>query len=122
MTVPETPALSPEQVLRLKRYMTVGGYDLAAQQFGLEGIMDALSSTGDLRLAAAELLEGLPSAAEAGALKRFKLDVLEFEYAAGKAVSTDWAALAQRLRAQVGGGGGGTSANPAPLLEPWGIG
>lgn len=97
-------ALTPEQIeTRLRRYMTPAGYELALTTFGESGIADAVAENGDrLRLAAAELLEGLPAATDStDSLSSFKLDVLEFKFRdASKA--TDWAGIASRLRTQEG--------------------
>ncbi|WP_339096195.1 hypothetical protein WDJ50_02580 [Deinococcus sp. VB142] len=79
-------------------------------------------NAGELRLAAATLLEGLPTNQDGG-LSSFKLDVLEFKFRDSKAVGTDWLAVAARLRAQAAEAGAGqVAANPAPFLEPWGVG
>lgn len=118
----DAPAVTLASVeVRLKRYMTVAGYALAMQVFGTDSIQDAVTDNGnDLRLAAAELLEGLPTeSAGGGDLKRFKLDALEFEYSTSKTVSADWGAIAKRLREQATDAG--ASMTFEPIIDEWGV-
>lgn len=116
-------ALTEQQTTRLRRYMTPAGYDLALSTFGERGILDAVSEHGDqLRLAAADLLEGLPSpSGEASGLSSFKLDVLEFKFQSSKAVSTDWLTIAARLREQAKTDAGLSSAVFGPVIDDWGV-
>lgn len=126
MTAPA--ALTEEQVTDLQVFMTPAGYQAALETFGEPVIARFVANRPDcLMLAAADLLDGLPPAAgaDAGGLSSFKLDVLEFKFAAGSS-APPYPALAAGLRTraktQCGpAGGGAVSANPAPILEPWGI-
>lgn len=120
--------LTEEQAADLKVYMTPAGYQAALTTFGEETMARFVARRPDcLMLAAADLLDGLPADAQAGAgkLASFKLDVLEFKYAAGSdGVSYgDLAAgLRTRAKTQCGPrGGGAVTANPAPSFEPWGL-
>ena len=116
--------LTEQQITRLRRYMTPAGYALALSAFGEGGILDAVSEHGDqLRLAAAELLEGLPSqSGEGSGLSSFKLDVLEFKFQSGKAVNTDWSAMSARLREQAKVNTSLGSAFFGPVVDDWGVG
>ncbi len=120
--------LTEEQAADLRVYMTPAGFQAALTTFGEETMARFVARRPDcLMLAAADLLDGLPTAADAGTgkLASFKLDVLEFKYAAGsEGVSFgDLAAgLRTRAKTQCGPSGGGTvTANPAPSFEEWGI-
>lgn len=108
---------------RLQRYMTLDGFQRAKALFGAAGMEDAVvANAGDLRLAAAELLEGLSADPETGAqpVSAVKVGALELKFGSAARSTPDWLAMAARLRAQVKTTQGGLT-NPAPLLEPWGL-
>lgn len=107
---------------RLRRYMTPAGYDLAVSTFGAEGMADAVAEHGEqLRLAAAELLEGLPSSSEGGGISSFKLDVLEFKFRDNASANANWAAIAARLREQEAAANSSGSAMFIPTVDEWGV-
>lgn len=121
--------LTAEQEAELKVLMTLGGYQAALQVFGEATIRLFVATRPCLLLAAADLLDGLPAggatAPDAGdsALKRFKLDVLEFEYAPAKGAAVDYASISKnlRVRALTECKGARRVSNPAPEIQGWGL-